>query len=44
MALAAVPERVKQILAVTRVDALFEFYSSVGEAEAALSRSFAAHS
>ncbi len=37
LALAAVPERVKQLLAVTRVDMLFQFYPTVAEAEAALS-------
>lgn len=36
MALAAVPDRVKQILAVTKVDMLFKFYPTVEEAEAAL--------
>ena len=36
MALAGVPERVKQILSVTKVDMLFKFYPSVSEAEAAL--------
>ena len=36
MALAAVPDRVKQILAVTKVGSLFKFFPSVHEAEAAL--------
>jgi anti-anti-sigma factor len=36
MALAAVPDRVRQILAVTKVDMLFKFYPTVEEAEAAL--------
>jgi len=36
MALAAVPERVKQMLSVTRVDMLFKFYATVEEAETAL--------
>jgi anti-anti-sigma factor len=39
MALAAVPERVKQMLAVTKVDSLFQFYPTVAEAETALSGS-----
>lgn len=36
MALAAVPDRVKQILSVTKVDMLFKFYPTAAEAEAAL--------
>jgi anti-anti-sigma factor len=36
MALAGVPDRVRQILAVTKVDMLFKFYPTVKEAEAAL--------
>jgi anti-anti-sigma factor len=36
MALAAVPERVRQMLAVTKVEMLFQFYPSVAEAESAL--------
>ena len=36
MALVAVPERVKQMLEVTKVDRLFQFYPTVAEAEAAL--------
>jgi len=42
MALAAVPDRVKQILTVTRVEALFKFYPTVAEAEASLSGKAAA--
>ena len=42
MALAAVPDRVKQILAVTKVDTLFQFYPGVAEAVTALSKSLAA--
>jgi len=41
LALAGVPDRVKQILAVTKVDMLFKFYPTVEEAEAALSESAA---
>jgi len=37
MALAAVPDRVKQFLSVTKVDSLFKFYPTVSEAENALS-------
>jgi anti-sigma B factor antagonist len=36
MALAAVPDRAKQVLIVTKVDMLFQFYPSVAEAETAL--------
>ena len=36
MALAAVPERVRQILAVTKVEMLFKFYPTIDEAEAGL--------
>ncbi|HVZ17253.1 MAG TPA: STAS domain-containing protein [Terriglobales bacterium] len=36
LALAAVPDRVKQFLSVTNVDKLFQFYATVSEAEAAL--------
>lgn len=36
LALSAVPERVQQMLAVTQVDKLFEFYPTVAEAENAL--------
>ena len=36
LALAAVPERVQQMLAVTQVDKLFKFYPSVAGAENAL--------
>ena len=44
MALAAVPDRVKQFLSVTKVDMLFKFYPTVAEAEAALaSQAVAAH-
>ncbi len=37
MALAAVPDRVKQFLSVTKVDSLFKFYPTVTEAESTLS-------
>ncbi len=37
MALAAVPDRLKQFLSVTKVDSLFKFYATVSEAETALS-------
>ncbi|HUN90403.1 MAG TPA: STAS domain-containing protein [Terriglobales bacterium] len=37
MALAAVPDRIKQMLAVTNVDSLFKFYPTVADAESALS-------
>jgi len=36
MALAAVPERVKQLLQVTKVDSLFQFFATVADAETAL--------
>lgn len=36
LAMAAVPERVKQMLAVTKVDSLFKFYPTIAEAETAL--------
>ena len=36
MALAAVPERVQHLLAVTKVDMLFKFYASVQDAEHAM--------
>jgi len=36
MVLAGVPDRVRQMLAVTKVDILFTFFTNVAEAEAAL--------
>lgn len=39
MALASVPERVKQILAVTKVESVFRFFPTVAEAEAAMTES-----
>ena len=36
LALAAVPDRVKQLLAVTKVDMLFQFFPTVADAEASL--------
>ena len=39
LALAALPERVQQMLAVTKVDSLFKFYPTVADAEAALAAS-----
>ena len=36
LALAAVPDRVKQLLAVTKVDMLFQFFPTVADAETAL--------
>lgn len=37
LALAGVPDRVKQLLAVTKVDMLFQFFPTVAAAESALS-------
>jgi hypothetical protein len=39
LALANVPDRVKQMLVVTRVDTLLQFYPTIAEAEAALAAS-----
>jgi len=42
MALAAVTDRVKQVMVITKVAPLFRFYSSVDEAEAALAATLTA--